>query len=84
MLIALADPLLFASLVFAAIEVVPERTVSGTVALRSFDKQAVMLALEFGERIAQRAQEIVLAVRIVPSMLNSMACDFPVASIWPA
>ena len=45
-----------------------------------------MLALDLGERIAERAKEIrVGRQHIVPSMVNSItACDLPIASICPA
>ena len=57
-LAALADPLVFGRLVFAAVEARPELAVGGAVALGLLDEHAVMLALDFGERVAHRLQEV--------------------------
>jgi hypothetical protein len=85
-LATLADPLVFAGLIPAAIEAVPELAISGAVAFRRLHKRAVVLARDFAERIARRIQEIGVggADRAVHVELDNGFFDFPIASMWPA
>ena len=57
---ALADALVFAGLVFAAVQPGPELAIGRAVALSLRHEQAVMLALDFGQRIAERLAEILV------------------------
>jgi hypothetical protein len=59
-LAALADPLELPGLVFATAEFGPELAIGRTVAQLRLDEYAVMLALNFGMRIAGRLQEILV------------------------
>jgi hypothetical protein len=59
-LAALADPLELPGLVFATAEFGPELAIGRTVAHLRLDEYAVMLALNFGKRIAERLQEILV------------------------
>ena len=68
----------------AVVEVAPELLVLGAGAVGGFDEHAVMPALDLLQRVAQRLEEISLAVMMVPSRLNSMtAWALPMAAIWP-
>ena len=58
LLAALAEPLVFRRLELATVEARPEFAIGGAVALAGVDEHAVMLALDFGQRIADRFQEI--------------------------
>ena len=53
-----SDPLVFAGLVFAAVEPCPELAISGALAFGRVDEHAVMLAADLRKRIADRVQEI--------------------------
>src|SRR5277367_54132 len=55
---ALADALVFRCLIFTAIELGPELAISGTLALGWLDKHAVVFALNFHKRVAERLEEV--------------------------
>ena len=60
---ALADALEFVGHVFAAVELRPELFVVRALAVGVIDKHAVVFALDFVERVAQRLEEIVVGVK---------------------
>ena len=60
LLAALSEALVFARLEFAAVELRPELAIGVAVALFGRHEHAVMLALDFGERVAERVQESVV------------------------
>ena len=59
-LASLADPLVFGRLELPVAELTPELLVLRAVPIRGFDKQAVVLALDLVEPIAQRLQEVLI------------------------
>ena len=59
-LAALADALVFGGLEFAVVEVAPELPVLGAGAVGRLDEQAVMLALDLVQPIAERLEEVVV------------------------